>query len=71
MLLGGILLFYGLFGLLFLLFPPGVKFLLLLAVLYATVRSIYALTADRPNQPDDSWAGEAAFYSSNVNVGSA
>ncbi len=53
MLLGGILLFYGLFGLLFLLFPPGVKFLLLLAVLYATVRSIYAFTADRPNQQDD------------------
>ncbi len=32
MLMGAILLFYGLFGLLFLLFPPGVKFILLLAV---------------------------------------
>ena len=53
MLLGGILLFYGLFGLLFLLFPPGIKFLLLLAVLYATVRSIYAFKVDQPTRPDD------------------
>jgi hypothetical protein len=51
MMLGAILLFFGLFGLLFLLFPPGVKFLLLLAVIYGTVRSIYAFATDQPT-PD-------------------
>ena len=48
--LGAILLFYGLFGLLILLSPPGVKFLLFLAVVYATGRSVYAFVMDRPNR---------------------
>ncbi|HSF83827.1 MAG TPA: hypothetical protein VLA49_21525 [Anaerolineales bacterium] len=48
MMLAAILLFYGLFGFLLLLFPPGVKFILFLAVLYATVRSVYAFAVDRP-----------------------
>jgi hypothetical protein len=52
MLLGAILLFYGLFGLLFLLSPPGVKFLLLLVALYATVRSVHAFLVDRPFRTD-------------------
>ena len=49
MLLGAVLLFYGLFGLLFLLFTPGVKFLVFLVVLYATVRGVYAFTVDQPS----------------------
>ncbi len=48
MMLGAILLFYGLFGLLFLLSSPGLKFLLFLVVGYATVRSVYAFVIDRP-----------------------
>ena len=48
MLVGAILTYYGLFGLLFLLSPPGLKFFLFLAVLYATARSTYAFAADRP-----------------------
>jgi hypothetical protein len=48
MMLGAILLFYGLFGLLFLLFPPGVKFFLALVALYATARTLYAFATDRP-----------------------
>ena len=48
MMLGAILLFYGLLGLLFLLFTPGIKFLLFLVAIYATVRSVYAFTADQP-----------------------
>ena len=50
MMLGAILTFYGLFGLLFLLSPPGLKFFLLLVVLYATVRSVYAFAVDRPDR---------------------
>ncbi len=52
MMLGAILLFYGLFGLLFLLSPPGLKFLLFLVVVYATGRSIYAFMVDRPFRND-------------------
>ena len=48
MFLGAILLFYGLFGLLFLLSPAGLKFLLFLLVVYATVRSVYAFAVDQP-----------------------
>ncbi len=48
MMLGAILVFYGLFGLLFLLAFPGLKFFLLLVVLYGTTRSLYAFGADRP-----------------------
>jgi len=54
MMLGAILLFYGLFGLLFLLSPPGVKLLLFLVVFYATVRSVYAFTVDQPFRENDS-----------------
>lgn len=54
MMLGAILLFYGLFGLLFLLSPPGLKFLLCLVVIYATGRSVYAFMVDRPFRKDDS-----------------
>jgi hypothetical protein len=57
MMLGAILLFYGLFGLLILLFPPGLKFLLFLVVLYATARSVYAFAVDRPFRQDDDDAG--------------
>jgi uncharacterized membrane protein len=53
MMLGAILLFYGLFGLLFLLFPPGLKFFLFLVVVYATFRSVYAFVVDRPFRKDD------------------
>ena len=49
MMLGAILLFYGLFGLLILMFSPGLKFFLLLIVIYATARSIYAFATDRPD----------------------
>jgi hypothetical protein len=48
MMLGAILLFYGLFGLLFLLSPAGVKFLLALVAAYATARTAYAFATDRP-----------------------
>lgn len=48
MILGAVFVFYGLFGLLFVLFPPGVKFLLLLLALYATARVSYAFFADQP-----------------------
>lgn len=57
MLLGGVLLFYGLFGLLFLLSPPGVKFILFLAVLYATIRTVYGFAVDRPDPLDGGVAG--------------
>jgi hypothetical protein len=50
MMLGAILIFYGLFGFIFLLFPPGLKFFLFLVVLYATVRTVYAFAADRPSR---------------------
>jgi uncharacterized membrane protein YiaA len=53
MMLGAILLFYGLFGLLILLSPPGLKFLLFLVVVYATGRSVYAFVVDRPDRKDD------------------
>jgi hypothetical protein len=53
MMSGAILTFYGLFGLLFLLSPPGVKFFLFLVVLYATARSVYAFAVDRPFRRDD------------------
>lgn len=53
MMVGAILLFYGLFGLLFLLFPPGVKFFLVLVAVYATARTVYAFAADRPFGDDD------------------
>jgi len=53
MMFGAILTFYGLFGLLFLLFPPGVKFFLFLVVVYATVRSVYAFVVDRPFRRGD------------------
>lgn len=53
MMLGACLLFYGLFGLLFLLSPPGLKFFLSLVVLYATVRTVYAFIVDRPFRRDD------------------
>ena len=53
MLLGAVLLFYGLFGLLFLMFPPGVKFVLLLAVIYASVRSVYAFIVDQPTLSEE------------------
>ena len=53
MMLGAILLFYGLFGLLFLLSPPGVKFILFLAVVYATIRSIYGFAVDQPYRKND------------------
>jgi hypothetical protein len=52
MLAGAILTFYGLFGLLLLLSPPGLKFFLFLVVLYATVRSVYAFAVDRPFRKD-------------------
>lgn len=48
MIFGAVLMFYSLFALLFLLFPPGVKFLLLLLVLYATARGIYSFIMDQP-----------------------
>jgi hypothetical protein len=48
MMLGAILLFYGLFGLLILLFPPGLKFFLFLVVVYATTRSLYGFVVDQP-----------------------
>jgi len=54
MMLGAILLFYGLFGLLFLLFTPGVKFLLFLVVIYATVRSVYAFAVDQSSGENES-----------------
>jgi hypothetical protein len=53
MMLGAILLFYGLFGLLFLLFPPGLKFFLFLLVVYATVRSVYGFIKDQPFRIND------------------
>jgi hypothetical protein len=53
MMLGAILLFYGLFGLLFLLSPPGLKLLLFLVVVYATGRSVYAFMVDRPFRKRD------------------
>lgn len=56
MMLGAILLFYGLFGLIILLSPPGVKFLLFLVVLYATARSVHAFAVDRPFRQDDDGA---------------
>lgn len=52
MMLGAILLFYGLFGLLFLLSSPGLKFFLMLVVLYATARSLHAFATDRPFRQD-------------------
>ncbi len=54
MMLGAILLFYGLFGLLILLFPPGVKFFLFLVVIYATVRSVYGFVVDQPSGEKES-----------------
>lgn len=48
MMLGAILVFYGLFGLLILLSPPGLKFLLLLVVVYGTTRTVYAFAVDHP-----------------------
>ena len=57
MMLGAILLFYGLFGLLFLLAPPGMKLILLLVVVYATIRSVYAFAVDQPYRLDDDGAG--------------
>ena len=53
MLAGAILTFYGVFGLLFLLSPPGLKFFLSLVALYATARSVYAFATDRPFREDD------------------
>ena len=53
MMLGAILAFYGLFGLLFLLFPPGMKLFLSLIVIYATLRSVYAFAVDRPFRGDE------------------
>ncbi len=50
MLLGAILVFYGLFGLIFLLSPPGLKFLLFLVVAYVTYRSVYAFVVDSPSR---------------------
>jgi hypothetical protein len=50
MMLGAILLFYGLFGLLFLIFSPGIKFILIFMVLYATVRTVYAFAVDKPSR---------------------
>ncbi len=52
MMLGAILVFYGLFGLLFLLSPPGLKFVIFLVVVYATARSVYAFSIDRPFRKD-------------------
>jgi hypothetical protein len=57
MMLGAILLFYGLFGLLILVFPPGVKFILFLAVVYATARSVYAFAVDRPFRENEDGTG--------------
>ena len=57
MMLGAILLFYGLFGLLFLLAPPGMKLVLMLAVVYATIRSVYAFAVDQPYRRVDDGAG--------------
>lgn len=53
MMVGAILLFYGLFGLLFLLSPPGVKFILSLVVVYATARTVYGFAVDQPFRQDD------------------
>jgi hypothetical protein len=57
MMLGAILLFYGLFGLLFLLSPPGLKFILFLLVVYATIRSVYGFVTDRPFRENDDHNG--------------
>ena len=57
MMLGAILLFYGLFGLLILLFPPGVKFFLFLVGGYATVRTVYGFAVDQPSRESDDSSG--------------
>jgi hypothetical protein len=57
MMLGGILLFYGLFGLLILVFPPGVKFFVFLVVVYATVRTVYAFVVDQPFRENENDPG--------------
>jgi hypothetical protein len=58
MMVGAILTFYGLFGLLILLSPPGVKFLLSLVVIYGTARTVYAFAVERPyRQKNDSGRG--------------
>ncbi len=48
MMLGAALVFYGLFGLIFVLATPGIKLLVLLVVGYGTVRTIWAFKQDRP-----------------------
>ncbi len=48
MMLGAALLFYGLFGLFFIISTPGIKLLVALAVLYATARTVWAFRQDRP-----------------------
>ena len=55
MLLGAVLVFFGLFGLVFLLSPVGVKFLLLLLVLYVTGRGIYTFVLDEPLPEEDEY----------------
>ena len=57
MMLGAILLFYGLFGLLFLLSSPGLKLFFFLIAVYVTVRSVYAFAADQPSRKNDDAAG--------------
>jgi uncharacterized membrane protein len=46
--LGAVLLVYGMFGLFFIIFPPGIKLLVALAVLYATARTVWAFKQDKP-----------------------
>ena len=48
MMLGAALLFYGLFGLFFIISTPGIKLLVALVVAYATFRTAWALYQDRP-----------------------
>lgn len=54
MMLGAVLFFCGLFGLFFLLSPPGLKFFLFLVVVYATARSVYAFIVDQPYRKENS-----------------
>jgi len=50
MILGAVLLFYGLFGLFFIISTPGIKLLVALVVAYATVRTAWAFYQDNPTQ---------------------
>ncbi len=48
MMLGAALVFYGLFGLIFIIGTPGIKLLALLVLGYGTIRTVWAFSHDRP-----------------------